>query len=155
MGQGVVWYTGQFYAQSFIETVCKISFDQSRTMLLWGILFATPFFIVFGSWSDRVGRKWIMLVGMLLAISTYHFIFQQFLSLADPAGRTEVVEQRKILEVKNIVSEKTPAESVSITTSEVHLELSAPNRAGILLPAGNDNEEEDVLMLVMPVMLNS
>ncbi len=120
MGQGVVWYTGQFYAQSFIETVCKISFDQSRTMLLWGILFATPFFIVFGSWSDRVGRKWIMLVGMLLAISTYHFIFKQFLSMADPASRTEVVEQRKVLEVKNIASEKVPAESVRITTSEVH-----------------------------------
>ena len=61
MGQGVVWYTGQFYAQSFIETVCKIDFGQSRTMLIWAILLGTPFFVVFGGWSDRVGRKWIML----------------------------------------------------------------------------------------------
>jgi MFS family permease len=95
MGQGVVWYTGQFYAQSFIENVCGVSFDQSRTMLLWGILFATPFFVVFGSWSDKVGRKWIMLTGMLLAITTYHFIFNQFLQLSDPGKRTELVEKRQ------------------------------------------------------------
>jgi hypothetical protein len=49
MGQGVVWYTGQFYAQSFIENVCKIDFDQSRTILIWAILFATPFFVIFGA----------------------------------------------------------------------------------------------------------
>ncbi|HVZ24822.1 MAG TPA: MFS transporter, partial [Sediminibacterium sp.] len=48
MGQGVVWYTGQFYAQSFIENVCKVDFEQSRTMLILAIIFATPFFVVFG-----------------------------------------------------------------------------------------------------------
>ncbi|HRP31932.1 MAG TPA: MFS transporter [Agriterribacter sp.] len=85
MGQGVVWYTGQFYAQSFIETVCKIDFEQSRTMLIWAILFATPFFVVFGSWSDKVGRKWIMMAGMLLAIIFYRPIYQQFLHLSDTA----------------------------------------------------------------------
>ncbi|MBN8790485.1 MAG: MHS family MFS transporter [Terrimonas sp.] len=83
MGQGVVWYTGQFYAQNFIETVCKIDFGQSRTILIWAILFATPFFVVFGSWSDKVGRKWIMLGGMLLAIIFYKPIYKQFLSLSD------------------------------------------------------------------------
>src|SRR6202008_3293932 len=71
MGQGVIWYTGQFYAQSFIENVCKVDFDQSRTILIWAILFATPFFVVFGGWSDKIGRKWIMLAGMSLAIFTY------------------------------------------------------------------------------------
>ncbi|MBX3239736.1 MAG: MHS family MFS transporter [Chitinophagaceae bacterium] len=80
MGQGVVWYTGQFYAQSFIETVCKVDFEQSRTILIWAILFATPFFVVFGSWSDKVGRKWIMMGGMLLAIIFYRPIYQQFLT---------------------------------------------------------------------------
>lgn len=39
MGQGVIWYTGQFYAQSFIENTCKVDFEQSRTILLWAILF--------------------------------------------------------------------------------------------------------------------
>src|SRR5262249_27974493 len=43
MGQGVVWYTGQFYAQNFLETKCRIDFEQSRTIMLWAIAFATPF----------------------------------------------------------------------------------------------------------------
>jgi len=83
MGQGVVWYTGQFYAQSFLENVCKIDFDQSRTMIIWAILFATPFFVVFGGWSDKVGRKWIMLTGMFLALFLYRPIYQQFVDQSD------------------------------------------------------------------------
>ncbi|MFD0940440.1 MFS transporter [Pedobacter boryungensis] len=83
MGQGVIWYTGQFYAQSFIENTCKIDFNDSRYILLWGIAFATPFFVVFGAWSDRVGRKWIMLTGMLLGIIFYRPIYQLFLDKSD------------------------------------------------------------------------
>ncbi|MCG7856307.1 MHS family MFS transporter [Flavihumibacter sediminis] len=90
MGQGVVWYTGQFYAQSFIENVCRIDFDQSRTIIIWAILFATPFFVVFGSWSDRVGRKWIMMAGMLIAIFSYRPIYKQFLLLSDVAALEKV-----------------------------------------------------------------
>jgi len=77
MGQGVVWYTGQFYAQSFLENVCKINFDQSRTILIWAILFGTPFFVVFGNLSDKIGRKWIMMTGMLLAVLFYRPIYQE------------------------------------------------------------------------------
>src|SRR6201994_2978626 len=94
MGQGVVFYTGQFYAQSFLENVCKIDFDQSKTMLLLAILFATPFFVLFGSWSDRIGRKWIMMAGMLLAVLSYPFLFKQLLTISDPAVRTEYAEQK-------------------------------------------------------------
>ena len=79
MGQGVIWYTGQFYAQSFLENTCKLDFNESRYILLWAILFATPFFVVFGSWSDKVGRKWIMLSGMLLGIVFYRPIYQYFI----------------------------------------------------------------------------
>jgi MFS family permease len=85
MGQGVIWYTGQFYAQSFIENVCKIDFDQSRTIIIWAILFATPFFVVFGAWSDKVGRKWIMMAGMLAGILFYRPIYKQFVELSDVA----------------------------------------------------------------------
>jgi len=79
MGQGVIWYTGQFYAQSFLETQCKIEFAQSRTIMLWAIVFATPFFLFFGWLSDKIGRKWIMMLGMLLGVVLYRPIFQTFL----------------------------------------------------------------------------
>jgi MFS family permease len=79
MGQGVVWYTGQFYAQSFLENTVKIEFMQNREIMLWGIGLATPFFLVFGALSDRIGRKWIMLSGMLLGVIFYRPIFNTFL----------------------------------------------------------------------------
>ena len=96
MGQGVVWYTGQFYAQSFIENVCKIDFEQSRTILIWAILFATPFFVVFGKWSDKVGRKWIMLSGMFLAIVSYRPLFDQLFSIADTDNKRELITRKEI-----------------------------------------------------------
>ncbi len=80
MGQGVIWYTGQFYAQNFLETKCNIEFEQSRTIMLWAIAFATPFFVFFGWLSDRIGRKWIMLAGMLLGVIFYRPIFSTFLN---------------------------------------------------------------------------
>jgi MFS family permease len=74
MGQGVIWYTGQFYAQSFLENAAKLDFLQSREIILWAVAFATPFFIFFGWLSDRIGRKWIMMAGMLLGILCYRNI---------------------------------------------------------------------------------
>ncbi|MDR6807420.1 MFS family permease [Dyadobacter sp. BE34] len=91
MGQGVVWYTGQFYAQSFLENTCKLDFNESRYILLWAIVFATPFFVIFGSWSDKVGRKWIMLAGMLLGVICYRPIYQYFLDA------TNVKEMQKTM----------------------------------------------------------
>jgi len=120
MGQGVVWYTGQFYAQSFLENTCKVDFDQSRTILIWGILFATPFFVVFGGWSDKIGRKWIMLIGMLLAICTYQYIFKQFINLTAPTGKTELTGHRKDLGEKTIVSPNNKNDSLHRHRWQVH-----------------------------------
>jgi MFS family permease len=89
MGQGVIWYTGQFYAQNFLETKCNIEFEQSRTIILWAIVFATPFFIFWGWLSDKIGRKWIMMAGLLLGILTYRPIFNTFLN------DTNVIEWQK------------------------------------------------------------
>ena len=79
MGQGVIWYTGQFYAQNFLETKCNIEFEQSRTIMLWAIAFATPFFVLWGWLSDKIGRKWIMMAGMLLGVVLYRPMFSFFL----------------------------------------------------------------------------
>ncbi len=97
MGQGVVWYTGQFYAQNFLETKCFLEFEQSRTIMLWAIAFATPFFLFFGWLSDKIGRKWIMMTGMALAIFTYRPIFSTFLKDTDvnkwKAGQTNFIKE--------------------------------------------------------------
>lgn len=95
MGQGVVWYTGQFYAQTFIENICKVNFVDSRNILLIAILFATPFFVIFGSLSDRIGRKWIMLIGMLLAVFSYRMVYQKFLDYTNVAAKREILDVSK------------------------------------------------------------
>jgi MFS family permease len=64
--------------------------------LIWAILFATPFFVVFGNWSDKVGRKWIMMVGMLLAIITYRPLFGKLFSIADVNNKIELPQQKQI-----------------------------------------------------------
>jgi len=86
MGQGVVWYTSQFYAQAFLEARCHIEFEQSRTIMLWAIAFGTPFFIFFGWLSDKIGRKWIMMTGMLLGVLLFRPIFGTFLKDSDPVN---------------------------------------------------------------------
>lgn len=82
MGQGVVWYTGQFYAQTFLETACKVDFEQTRTILIWAIIFATPLFIFFGNLSDKIGRKWIIMAGLFLAVISYRPIYTKMLAVA-------------------------------------------------------------------------
>lgn len=120
MGQGVVWYTGQFYAQSFIENVCKVDFDQSRTIIIWAILFATPFFVVFGSWSDKIGRKWIMMIGMLLAIVSYRPLFNQLLFLSDTKNKIELTD-KKLIET-NTTSIAGSSDLLKKTTTKIFYE---------------------------------
>ncbi len=86
MGQGVVWYTGQFYALSFIQNTLKVEVAQASQLIMWALLFASPFFIFFGWLSDRVGRKWIMLIGMLLAIVCYRPIYTSMYETGLVAG---------------------------------------------------------------------
>jgi MFS family permease len=87
MGQGVVWYTGQFYAQNFILTKCFIEYEQANTIILIALVFATPFFVVFGSLSDKWGRKKIMLAGMLLGVLLYRPIFKELYQIADTSNK--------------------------------------------------------------------
>lgn len=93
MGQGVVWYTGQFYAQTFIERTCSVEFVQTRYIILTAIAIGTGFFILWGWLSDRIGRKWIMLAGMLLAVLTYRPIYKTIFDIAGVKNKTEVTEK--------------------------------------------------------------
>lgn len=82
-GQGVVWYTGQFYAMNFCTTALHIDAAQIQKMLLVVLLIATPLFIFFGRLSDRMGRKWIMLTGIGLAAIFYMPIYKGMAAQAD------------------------------------------------------------------------
>jgi MFS family permease len=75
-GQGVVWYTGQFYALFYLQTVLKVNATASQYIIAIALLFAMPFFVVMGALSDRIGRKWIMMAGCLLAALSYVPIYQ-------------------------------------------------------------------------------
>jgi MFS family permease len=70
-GQGVIWYTGQFYALFYLQTVLKVNAKTSNIIVALALLFAMPFFTAFGALSDRIGRKWLMMGACLLAIFTY------------------------------------------------------------------------------------
>ncbi|MHA8088498.1 MFS transporter [Aquirufa sp. Wall-65K1] len=96
MGQGVVWYTGQFYALSFLQKVANIEFEQSNYIIAISLAAGTGFFIFFGWLSDKIGRKGIMLAGMLLAICTYRPIYQAMYELADVNLKTEKPNSRQV-----------------------------------------------------------
>lgn len=95
-GQGVIWYTGQFYALSFIQKACNVEFVQSNIVVAVALLAATPFFLVFGGLSDRIGRKPIMLAGMLLGILTYRPIYTAMYGLTDLSQKKEITNARRI-----------------------------------------------------------
>ena len=84
MGQGVVWYTGQFYALFFLTSALKVDPATANIMIGVSLLLGTPFFIVFGMLSDKIGRKPIILAGMLLAVLTYFPIFNAITAAANP-----------------------------------------------------------------------
>jgi MFS family permease len=84
-GQAVVWYCGQFYALFFLTQVLKVDAQPANLLIAAALLIGTPFFIVFGALSDRIGRKKIILAGCLLAAVTYVPIFKGLTHYANPA----------------------------------------------------------------------
>ena len=102
-GQGVVWYTGQFYAMTFIERTLEVNSIQTWNIIAVALLLGTPLFIYFGWLSDRIGRKNIMMAGMLVAVILYIPIYKQMYALAD---------------VRESVAISQPLATSSITTNE-------------------------------------
>jgi MFS family permease len=83
-GQAVVWYTGQFYALFFLTQSLKVDGATANIMIAISLLIGTPFFIVFGSLSDRIGRKPIIMAGCLIAALTYFPLFKMLTEAANP-----------------------------------------------------------------------
>ncbi|HEV7921495.1 MAG TPA: MFS transporter [Thermoanaerobaculia bacterium] len=83
-GQAVVWYTGQFYALFFLQNVLKVEFVMANIIVAIALALGTPFFIVFGALSDRIGRKKIMMAGNLIAALSYYPIYQAMKAYSSP-----------------------------------------------------------------------
>ncbi len=83
-GQAVVWYTGQFYALFFLTAQLKVDANTANLLIAAALLIGTPFFVVFGTLSDRIGRKPIIMAGCLLAVLTYFPVFKMLTEAANP-----------------------------------------------------------------------
>ena len=86
VGQGVVWHTGQFYAQIFINKILQVDFITTNLIIAASLVVGTPLFVYFGSLSDRVGRKKIMLGGMALAALGYYPLFSWMSTIVAEEG---------------------------------------------------------------------
>jgi MFS family permease len=91
MGQGVVWYTGQFYALFFLQRAAGVEFVTANIIIAVALLLATPFFVFFGSLSDRIGRKPIILTGCVLAAVLYLPIYQGMMYFSNPLNSPMLV----------------------------------------------------------------
>ncbi len=83
-GQAVVWYSGQFYALFFLTQALKVDGATANIMVAISLIIGTPFFVVFGAWSDKIGRKPIIMAGCLLAVVTYFPVFTALTKAANP-----------------------------------------------------------------------
>jgi MFS family permease len=84
MGQAVVWYSGQFYALFFLTQALKVDGATANIMVAISLIIGTPFFVVFGTLSDKIGRKPLILAGCLLAVVTYFPVFEALTKAANP-----------------------------------------------------------------------
>ena len=98
MGQGVVWYTGQFYAMSYLQKVMNVNTIQVDTLMVAALFLGTPFFVFFGWLSDRIGRKAVMMTGMILAICAYRPIYEKMYQTVNLENKIEITDQFKISE---------------------------------------------------------
>jgi MFS family permease len=85
MGQAVVWYGGQFYSLFFLQNVLKVDLQAANIMVAVALFLGAPFFVIFGALSDKIGRKPIIMAGLLIAAVTYMPLFKAMTSMANPA----------------------------------------------------------------------
>jgi len=106
-GQGVVWYTGQFYALYFLQTVLNIAKSSASIVVAIALLLGTPLFIVFGALSDRIGRKKIILWGCALAAASYVPIYMAMNQVGNWDGFSPVVDAKPSVTTKSDATAKT------------------------------------------------
>ena len=129
-GQGVIWYAGQFYALFYLQSILKVNAKSANIIVAVALLFAMPFFTVFGSLSDRIGRKWLMMAACLLAIVSYFPIYRQ---MQQAAGN-------------NVVSVKSARNKV---TGAISLTPLTPDPTGQLVPAPEAKNPDTTKLVIL------
>ena len=124
-GQGVVWYTGQFYALFYLQTILKINVKQANIIVAIALLCAMPFFTVFGALSDRIGRKWLMMAACLLAVVTYIPIYKSMQNAAGNNIVTVTSTKDKVTGATKLTAMTTDAKTGALVPAK---EASAPNQ---------------------------
>jgi MFS family permease len=122
-GQGVVWYTGQFYALFYLQTILKVNARTSNIIVAIALLCAMPFFTVFGSLSDKFGRKWLMMLACLLAITTYVPIYKAMQSATGNNVVTVKSAKNKVTGAISLTPITTDASGAQVPAKEA----SSPN----------------------------
>jgi MFS family permease len=133
-GQGVVWYTGQFYALFYLQTILKVNVKTANIIVAIALVCAMPFFTAFGALSDKIGRKWLMMAACLLAVVTYLPIYK---GMQHAAGNNIVT----------VTSAKDKATGATKLTA-----MTADATTGALVPA-KEAPAPNVPMLVFLVFL--
>jgi MFS family permease len=132
-GQGVVWYTGQFYALFYLQTILKVNVKTAAIIVAVALLIGMPFFTLFGSLSDRIGRKWLMMAACLLAVVTYIPIYH---AMQQAAGN-------------NVITVKSAKNKVTGAISLTPITLDA---SGAQVPA-KEASDPNLPMLVLLVLI--
>src|SRR5687768_2807243 len=114
-GQGVVWYTGQFYALFYLQTVLKVNATSANYIVAAALLLGMPFFVVFGALSDRIGRKKIMMAGCLLAAISYIPLYQAMQAAAGSNVVTVASQTNAVTGAKSII----PVDAAGMAAAEV------------------------------------
>lgn len=124
-GQGVIWYTGQFYALFYLQAILKVNPKTSNIIVAVALLLGMPFFTVFGALSDRVGRKWLMMAACLLSIVSYLPLYKQM----------QVAAGNNIVTVRSTTNKVTGAISLTpITTDTLGQQVPAKEAANPNIP---------------------
>jgi MFS family permease len=137
-GQGVVWYTGQFYALFYLQTVLKVNSRSAEYIIAFALLLAMPFFVFMGALSDRIGRKWIMMAGCLLAAVSYIPIYGAMQRAAGSNVVTAASKPHPVTGATSLIPQTEvngalePAQEVLTYTNLPSL-LSSPNALKLIL----------------------